>query len=74
MSGCRHERLDWEAPDPSVGIFGYSLWCDGCGAVAVEFTEVWVEGAYGYPTGWDVTEWGPDDAEMGAGLGNQNEG
>lgn len=58
-NACPHTELAWEGPDESVGIFGVSLWCDGCGATAVEFHEVYDDdGITEYPpVGFKVTKW-----------------
>jgi hypothetical protein len=61
---CVHAHLDFEPPDPSVGIFGYLLWCDDCGAEALEFTpEITGTDEYAYESGWIVTRWGESDAD-----------
>lgn len=60
FNACPHTSLAWEGPDPDVGIFGVALWCDGCGATAVEFHEVYEDGPDGteYPAvGFKVTKW-----------------
>ena len=55
---CEHPTLDWEGPDESVGLFGYVVWCEECGASAEEFTEEWDDG---FRLGFDVTKWGPPE-------------
>jgi hypothetical protein len=60
FKACPHTDLAWEGPDPDVGIFGVALWCDGCGATALEFHEVYEDDPDGteYPAvGFKVTKW-----------------
>ena len=56
---CKHKVINWEEPDPSVGIFGYAVWCESCGAEAVDFEEEYDadEDYSGRLVGFNVKEW-----------------
>ena len=53
---CDHAGHDYEAADPSVGIFGDAAWCDDCGAWADSYDQEVDVDEEGYPVivgdGW----------------------